>query len=1233
MKVGETPYDSASFISRLVFWWCRHYIKNPKEPSGLPRILDPANFSLLKEAWAEEAKKPNPVFYKAMGKAFGWRFFWTGVPFLVESSAQISIGILMGQLVEFIQFEDEASYMGWVYGSMIILFIFIYSQFRNDGYFRGFICGGLMRQACIQLIYEKVLRLSSTVIHSGGGPGKVMSVTSGYIDNLDYSVLVNHIWVGPLVTIGIIVALLIKVGPTALIGMTILLMLIPWQLWMSKYLMKLSSSNQRASSERLTKTTEIVEGIRVLKMYGWETAYLNRIEDIRNVEIKNERFKHFVKSFSITFYLISQGLACLATFASYRATGNVVTPSVIFTTLTLFLTAQMYMTIIFPYAIDNIVTFRVGSARITELLLLPERDEDMPGLSAPGTIVLKRVDSTWTPRVVNQTVEGELLEIPLKPVKTNSSSDFSLQDVSFKVTQGELVMIKGPVGAGKSSLLLTILKEMHIESGKLLASGTIAYVEQEPWILSASVLQNIILDKPFDKDKFDTIINACSLADDLEQMPDRAETLLGERGVNVSGGQKARIALARACYSDCDIYLLDDPLSAVDAKVSKHLFQQCIQGLLKNKTRVLVTHQIQYAPYMDKVLHVIEGRVSQIENIDILEAEVALEEKIIETGERVNEQKDEASETKSPLKACFKYLLSGNKWVLPILCLLYTITCLLCMAIPYWLAVWGSQKGDELENPFYINVLGYIVLALGLCGLLQTNLNIQSLVSASKAMHRKALNKVVRSPTKFFDNNPSGAILSRFSKDTSISDTLLPPYFADLCQILITIIASATAMMIGNPFLAILFLPVVCNLAYIYRSCVGSTQYHHSRYLASKGPIFSLITTSFSSLFSMRSYKLQPFFRKLMENALSENNQAFFAYNGSIRFMQYCTEYTGHAFVIVNIYLAIGLREYLDRTTLALSLSAMMTIILNLNWALKQYVMVKSQLTSAERLLNYDRLPTEAALTTDKDIVMTEGNVEFENLVLKYTDQITGLKGISAKVAAGTKVGIVGRTGSGKSSLMVALFRIVELSEGKIIIDGQDTGPAGLHSVRKSIAIIPQTPFIFSASVRYNLDPFSKVSDEKLWEVLIMTELNRLVENYESKLDEELTPNKLSAGQKQLMCLARALISDVKVLVMDEATANVDMDTDRVIQRTIRKNFKHCTVFTIAHRIDTIIAYDELWVMEKGHLLEVGHPYSLASNPDSLFHKLLEHTGEKKEVLMKQAFKAYTSTRKNLARH
>jgi ABC-type multidrug transport system fused ATPase/permease subunit len=453
--------------------------------------------------------------------------------------------------------------------------------------------------------------------------------------------------------------------------------------------------------------------------------------------------------------------------------------------------------------------------------------------------------------------------------------------------------------------------------------------------------------------------------------------------------------------------------------------------------------------------------------------------------------------------------------------------------------------------------------------------------------------------------------------------------FLELLQQSFIVFGSFLGMMIGNPFLVILILPLALVLLRIYRIAIKSTQFFHVKYISTKAPIFTLITTTFAGLFSVRAYNLQQYFEELFVHEVNVNGEAFFAGNSIDGWVNFRWEMATLVFITVNVYLAVALRFYLDRQTLVLGLSVVLTNALYLSWALEYFVKTKGLMASAQRLIQYSKLPREAALETERRLEVTQGKVEFRDIQLKYTEQSIGIKHLSATVSSGTKVGIVGRTGSGKSTLMVALFRLVELSQGKILIDDQDVSEVGLHSLRRHIAVIPQTPFIFSASVRYNLDPLGLSTDETLWRVLALTELKQHVFNYDKQLDEELTPNKLSVGQKQLMCLARALISQAKILVMDEATANVDLETDRIIQRTIRKKFKACTVFTIAHRLDTIIAYDEVWVMKDGELIEKGHPFVLAADSSSVFSELIQHSGDKKDFLIEEAERAYHKARQS----
>jgi ABC-type multidrug transport system fused ATPase/permease subunit len=578
----------------------------------------------------------------------------------------------------------------------------------------------------------------------------------------------------------------------------------------------------------------------------------------------------------------------------------------------------------------------------------------------------------------------------------------------------------------------------------------------------------------------------------------------------------------------------------------------------------------------------------------------------------------EEDEGQSDCATYWSLLTSGYKAAIPLMLINYPITTVLVLAVPYWLAIWASQEGKELENSYYVEVLGYIVLGLYVSGFSQNIITGQSAMQASKNFHRRGLASVVRSPVRFYDEHSVGSVLSRFSKDLTITDELLPWFWIDYLQAVSVVLASFIGMFAGNVFLLIVFIPFVIAIVCIYRRGTAHIKALTARKLQSTGPIYAQLSNSISGLFSVRAYKLEKHFTKVFGKCLELNSELLVGYQGSMRWMQLRNDLSAAVFIAFNCLLAVGLQDILDRTVLALGLAVVIITSMNLTWALQQHTEVGNMMCSAQRLLDYSKLPPEAAICTESVLQVTEGSIEFRDVRLSYTEQSIGLQGVSAFARGGSTVGIVGMTGSGKSSLIVALFRLVEVSQGHIFIDGQDTRQLGLHSLRSQIAIIPQSPFIFSASVRYNLDPFHKFSDEQLWHVLEMTELRSLVEHYDGQLEEELTPSKLSAGEKQLVCLGRALLGTARILVMDEATANVDMKTDKLIQRTIKKKFRGCTVLTIAHRLDTIIQYDEVWVMAEGLVRETGSPLALASNPSSLFYSLVENTGERKEALLEQ---------------
>ena len=1139
-------------------------------------------------------------------KAFGATLVWKQSQMIIDMLSQLAVGVCMGRLIYFLRGSGEAYWTGWLYGVVVFVCPFISACARHYGYLSAQFYSAAMKQAILKLVNEKLLRLGNETLQGGTAAGMVMNVMTMDVDLYEYVFLLNYLWASPIFALFVSIVLYFVVGFSGLLGVAVICFLVPIQSSANRSQVKLRATTGAITDQRLKRTTELVDGIRALKLYGWEVAYTSRIFEMRSKEIGKRRIFGLIRASNMSTFLVAQGLACLVTFGSYSLMGHSPDSKVVFSALSLLMSAQFYLTVIFPYALEMFSTYQAGSQRISKLMNLPERTFTPSPAAHNGEIVVKDLTAHW----------GKA-----KAEEQASLAGFVLKEVNLHIHPGELIVVKGSVGAGKSSLLLAILGELTVESGDIERSGRVAYVEQEPWILSATIKDNITMGKSFEKDKFDEVIRVCALEDDMKIFPKREETMLGDRGVNISGGQKARISLARAVYSDADIYLMDDPLSAVDVRVSRHLFSICLRQHLKGRTIVLVTHQVQFQGEADRVFQVNSGEVTEQFDFDRHVAEVKGESGPTENlaeGEGIGREKEKDSKVEVTFRTYFEFVKNGGWYLLPIFAILYPATMLAYLAVPYWLSYWSLQGPTEAKKPYYIAVLAVIVLILLLLGLVRNNLFLQSLLTSSNYYHRKAVLALCRAPTDFFDDNSTGMIMGRCSKDIGMIDDLLAWMFTDMLQVCFNLFGFSLAMMVGNPWVAIAFVPLFFILYKIYKMSAQPTQVCHVQHLMSKAPIFGQVNTTLTGLITIRAFGLEKEFSRRFDASTSDSQRALIRHASATRWMQFRLDMVGIVYTAINVIIILSLYASLDGTLLAIGLSMVLGIALTLIWAMQQVITVDNFMASVYRIQEYAQLPPEAPLRTKKLLKVTAGKVEFRHVKLVYHKTTTALKDLSFTILPMRKIGIVGRTGAGKTSIMQALFRLVEIEEGKILIDGQDIHLVGLHSLRRKISVIPQTPFIFSASVKYNLDPFGKHTDEDLWKVLEFARLRKKVEGFPLQLEELLHPTSLSVGEKQLVCLARALIRNNHILLMDEATANVDRDTDSFIQDTVKQYFEKCTVLTIAHRLDTIVDYDEVFVMADGMLAEHGSPRELAADPGSKFADMIQSAGKHAETLLKK---------------
>lgn len=872
----------------------------------------------------------------------------------------------------------------------------------------------------------------------------------------------------------------------------------------------------------------------------------------------------------------------------------------------------------------------------------------------------------------------------------------TLSNLNFEVSQGELLAVIGAVGSGKSSLLMSILGELPLTDGRITVRGKIGYASQQAWIYNSSLQQNIIFGSEYDESRYSEVIKACALQKDIDLLADGDMTLVGERGVSLSGGQRARVNLARAVYADADVYIMDDPLSAVDADVGRHLFDKCICGRLAQKPRILVTHQLQYLKEADQLLVLSDGDCigqgtyqelaksgfdfmallieeededSAIESESdeprvkrafsrfqsqhgfplgrsdsvqsrsshrasfMLESQLSImtsetEVSIFDENILPKETKQEGAVTLDTYVQYFKSLHSLGASLFVVL--LFAVTQVVFMLSDVWLSYWcneeeeyltmsdtrnttNSNQGQEPNRDLYLGIYSVFVVCLLFFTLLRTQLFFKLTIVASRKLHEKMFNALLRAPSYFFDTNSIGRILNRFSKDMGFVDDMMPFTYCDFLQTLFVVVGILALVASNNPITFAVVIPIVLVFWYL-RSYYMKTSREVKRIEGiSRSPLFGHFSTTLLGLDTIRAFGVEEVFTDQMNSYQDAHTRAWFTFISTSAWLSFRLDILCVIFISFVALVSPALKSSLSAGVVGLTLSYAIKISGVFQQCVKQSAEVENLMTSVERILEYCNLEPEAPRETDTkppDGWPPKGKIEFEKMSFRYHNSLPRvLHSISCSVQPSEKIGVVGRTGAGKSSLLSTLFRLAEPT-GVIKIDGINIQEIGLKDLRSKLSIIPQEPVLFSGTMRRNIDPFSEHSDVELWRVLEEVQLKVAVESTKG-MDTEFAEagSNFSVGQRQLVCLARAILRQNKILVIDEATANVDPRTDALIQATIREKFKHCTVLTIAHRLHTIMDSDRVMVLDAGRLIEFDAPYALLKNPKTIFAQLVTQTG------------------------
>ncbi|XP_029940293.1 multidrug resistance-associated protein 1-like [Salarias fasciatus] len=1188
-----------------------------------------------------------------LGRSFGPYFLCGTVCLVLHDAVVFTVPQVLRLLLSFMEDADAALWKGFFFAVLLFLLSCLQSVLHHQYMFHCFTVGMRTKTAVMGLVYRKSLVMSS-VARQQCTLGEIINLVSADTQKLmDFVVYFNSTWIAPIEIAVCFYFLWQLLGPPALAGLSAVLLIFPLNGFIAKLRSKLQEVQMKFTDGRIKLMNEILGGVKILKFYSWEDAFLRRVDILRDGELGALKRSQILYSVSLASFNSSSFLIALSVFGVYVLVDerNVLDAEKIFVSVALINILKTPLSQL-PFAMSTSMQAAVSLRRLGNFLSQDELKTDN---------VERHPHST----------EGHAVVIEGGVFSWSNSGSACLQNVNMKLKTGSLVAVVGHVGSGKSSLLSAMLGEMERISGSVSLQGSVAYVPQQAWIQNASLKDNILFGGDRKESWYHRVLEACALLPDLHILPAGDSTEIGEKGLNLSGGQKQRVSLARAVYRKTDVYLLDDPLSAVDAHVGQHIFDRVIgpAGLLRDKTRILVTHGLSFLSKADLILvmedgHVFEmgsyvelmdrkgafskfvhsfsggrrrdvcvgsrksvSRVSitdfsidlsqeQLISCDLSSASLQLVEVMEEdlAGGAADAGKlteaDRAHTGRVALQTYRQYFRTVGLTFIMTVVFLGAFQQAASLAYSYWLSLWADEaplnatQGDRQlrhgDHQLRLSVFAALGFTQGLAMFGTTLAVALGGLVASRQLHADLLHSVLHSPMSFFEATPSGNLLNRFSKEIDAIDCMIPDGLKMMLGYLFKLLEVCIIVLLATPFAGLVLLPLTAVYVFIQSFYVASSCQLRRLEAVSRSPVYSHFNETVQGAGVIRAFGEQRRFILQAERLVDSNQQAYFPRFVATRWLAVNLEFLGNLLVLAAAVFSVRSRGELSPGVVGLALTHSLQVTGILSWIVRSWTDVENNIVSVERVREYDQTPKEASWTTGSgslpDTWPGSGTIDFEAYGLQYRKGLDwALKDISVSIQDREKVGIVGRTGAGKSSLALGIFRILEPANGRILIDGRDISQIGLHQLRSRISIIPQDPVLFSGSLRMNLDPFENCSDEDLWRALDLAHMKSFVSGLPQKLDHECSEGgeNLSLGQRQLLCLARALLRKSRILVLDEATAAVDLNTDQLIQSTIRTQFRDCTVLTIAHRLHTILDYSRVMVMERGSVVEMDSPAQL----------------------------------------
>ncbi|KAL6563797.1 Multidrug resistance-associated protein 5 [Orobanche gracilis] len=1275
-----TPYSQAGLLSLATLSWLNPLLsvgaKRPLELKDIPLLAQKdrskTNYKNLNSNW-EKLKAENPLKQPSLAWAI-FRTFWKEAArnalFAGTNTLVSFVGpCMISYFVDYLGGKETIPHEGYVLAAIFFSAKLVETLTTRQWYLGVDILGMHVRSALTAMVYRKGLRLSSSARqnHTSGEIVNYMAVDVQRVG--DYSWYLHDIWMLPLQIILALAILYKNVGIAFVATLVATIVSIVSTVPLARVQEVYQDRLMAAKDDRMRKTSECLRNMRILKLQAWEDRYRLILEDMRSLEFKYLKKALYSQAFITFIFWSSPIFVSAVTFGTCIFLGGQLTAGSVLSALATFRILQEPLRN-FPDLVSMMAQTKVSLDRITGFLEEEELKEDativLPRGVSNVAIEIKDGEFCWDPPLQNPTLSG----------------------IRFRVENGMHVAVCGMVGSGKSSFLSCILGEIPKISGEVKICGSAAYVSQSAWIQSGNIEENILFGSPMDKAKYKSVIHACSLKKDLELFSHGDQTIIGDRGINLSGGQKQRVQLARALYHDADIYLLDDPFSAVDAHTGSELFKEYIMTALASKTVVFVTHQVEFLPAADLILVLKDGHIIQagkydellqagtdfntlvsahheaIEAMDFcsqasedsdkndpLDSSVLMSKKCDSVGKNIVTMADEVQQGVSSsnsdhkvikekkkakrsrrkqlvqeeerergrvsMKVYWSYMTAAYKGLLiPCIILAQTLFQVLQIASSWWMA-WANPQtaGDKPRTSSMVLIFVYMALAFGSSWFIFVRAVLVATfgLAAAQKLFLKMLRTVFRAPMSFFDSTPAGRILNRVSIDQSVVDLDIPFRLGGFASTTIQLIGIVGVMTHVTWQISLLVIPMAIACLWMQKYYMASSRELVRIVSIQKSPVIHLFAETIAGAATIRGFGQEKRFMKRNLYLLDCFTRPFFCSLAAIEWLCLRMELLSTiVFAFCMILLVSFPHGSIDPSMAGLAV----TYGLNMNARLSRWILsfckLENKIISIERIHQYCQIPSEAPALIDDSRPPSSwpenGTIELIDLKVRYKESLpVVLRGVTCMFPGGKKIGIVGRTGSGKSTLIQALFRLIEPAGGRIIIDKIDISTIGLHDLRSRLSIIPQDPALFEGTIRGNLDPLGEHPDQKIWEALDKSQLGDIVRQKEQKLDTPVLENgdNWSVGQRQLVSLGRALLKQARILVLDEATASVDSATDNLIQKIIRTEFKNCTVCTVAHRIPTVIDSDLLLVLSDGQVAEYDTPTRLLEDKSSMFLKLV----------------------------